>query len=328
FKSGLYGIVLNICRSHLRDREITFFSLEAIMDGLPFYSLPLFSVPATPEKLAEERELRRIVMDAINILTSKDRDVILLFYYAQLSLQEIAMLMDSSVGAVKVRIHRARQRLKANLMLNHPEIVPREKRRKVMIKVTVADVIKKERKDEEGITQAQCVIVLQDEVGKRALPMWIGSHEGDIIAMGLKEFSFPHRRPLTMNFFINLLQTIDAEVEEVRVEALKGMTYYGIVKIRCGKNVSEVDARPSDAIALAVLTGTPIFVAEDVLERTGVDIPSTAGVLTERKGVESIVKEIEEAQHQAQEAYNRSTQLSEEDVRKIQEEVIAAVFSS
>ncbi|UCD09243.1 MAG: sigma-70 family RNA polymerase sigma factor, partial [Dehalococcoidales bacterium] len=177
FKSWLYGIVLNICRSHLRDREITFFSLEAIMDGLPFYSLPLFSVPATPEKLAEERELHRIVLDAINTLTSRDRDVILLFYYAQLSLQEIAMLMDSSVGAVKVRIHRSRQRLKANLMLNHPEIVPREKRRKVMIKVTVADVIKKERKDEEGRTQAQCVIVLQDEVGKRALPMWIGSHE-------------------------------------------------------------------------------------------------------------------------------------------------------
>ena len=158
--------------------------------------------------------------------------------------------------------------------------------------------------------------------------MWIGCHEGEIIAMGLNEFTFPHRRPLTMNFFINLLHTIDAEVEEVRVEALKGMTYYGIVKIRCGQNVSEVDARPSDAIALAVITGSPIFVAEDVLERTGVDIPSIAGGLTRRKGVESIVKEIEEAQLQARESYNKSRQLSEGDVKKIQEEVIAAVFSS
>jgi bifunctional DNase/RNase len=231
------------------------------------------------------------------------------------------------VGAVKVRIHRARQRLKASLMLNHPEIVPQEKRRKVMIKVTVADVIKQERKDEEGRTHAQCVIVLQDEAGKRALPMWIGPHEGSIIAMGLNEFSFQHRRPLTMNFLVSLLQAIDAEVDEVRVEALKGTTYYGIVKIHCGKNVSEVDARPSDAIALAVLTGSPMFVAEDVLERTGTDILPTAGVLTERKGVESIIKEIEELQRQAQEA-PKSRPLSGEDIKKLHEEVIAAVFSS
>jgi RNA polymerase sigma factor (sigma-70 family) len=327
FKSWLCGIVLNLCRSHLRERETTFFSLEAIIDGLPFYTLPLFSVPATPEKIAEERELHRIVLDAVNTLASKDRDVILLFYYAQLNLQEIAVLTDSSVGAVKVRIHRARQRLKASLMLNHPEIVPQEKRRKVMIKVTVADVIKQERKDEEGRTHAQCVIVLQDEAGKRALPMWIGPHEGSIIAMGLNEFSFQHRRPLTMNFLVSLLQAIDAEVDEVRVEALKGTTYYGIVKIHCGKNVSEVDARPSDAIALAVLTGSPMFVAEDVLERTGTDIPPTAAGLTERKGVESILKEIEEAQRQAQEA-PKSRPLSGEDIKKLHEEVIAAVFSS
>jgi len=327
FMSWLYGIVLNICRSHLRDREITFFSLEAIIDGLPFYTIPLFSVPATPERMAEERELRRIMMDAVNTLTPGDRDALLLFYYAQLSLQEISMLTDSSTGAVKVRIHRARQRLKANLMLNHPEIVPLEKRRKVMIKVTVADVIKQERKDEEGHTHTQCVIVLQDEAGKRALPMWIGPHEGEIIAMGLNEFSLPHGRPLTMNFFVNLLQTVDAEVEEVHVEALKGMTYYGIVKISCNKNVSEVDSRPSDAIALAVLTGSPIFVAEDVLERTGVDIPPTAGVLTERKGVENILKEIEEAQTQAREAYTKHPP-SEDDIKKVQEEVIAAVYKS
>ena len=196
-----------------------------------------------------------------------------------------------------------------------------------MIKVTVADVIKQERKDEEGRTHAQCVIVLQDEAGKRALPIWIGPHEGSIIAIGLSEFSFPHRRPLTMNFFVNLLQTIDAEVEEVRVEALKEMTYYGVVKIGCGKNVSEVDARPSDAIALAVLTGAPIFVAEDVFTRAGSDIPPAAGKISERKGVESILKEIEEAQRQAQEVPMRP-QLSGEDIRKLHKEVIAAVYSS
>jgi RNA polymerase sigma factor (sigma-70 family) len=89
FKSWLCGIVLNVCRSHLRDREIAFFSLEAIIGGLQFYAVPLFNVPVTPEKIAEERELHRIVLDAINTLVSKDRDAMLLFYYAQLSLKKL-----------------------------------------------------------------------------------------------------------------------------------------------------------------------------------------------------------------------------------------------
>ena len=191
-----------------------------------------------------------------------------------------------------------------------------------MIKVTIADVVKQERKDEEGRTHAQCVIVLQDEVGKQALPIWIGLHEGSIIAMGLNEFSMS--RPLTMNFFVNLLQTIDAEVEEVRVEALKEMTYYGIVKIRCGKTVYEVDARPSDAIALAVLTGSPIFVAEDVFERARVDIPPAARVPPECKGVDSILREIEETVKREQ-AQLRQT-ISPEESAKARDEIMATVF--
>ncbi len=298
FKSWLCGIVLNVCRSHLRDREITFFSLEAIMGGLQFYAVPLFSVPVTPEKIAEERELHRIVLDAINTLASRDRDATLLFYYAQLSLQEIAALLDISVGAVKVRLHRARQRLKTKLLAQHPEIIPPEKRRKRMIKVTIADVVKQERKDEEGHTYAPYVIVLRDEAGKRALPIWVGYQEGASIAMGLNEFST--QRPLTINFLVSLLQGVDAEVEQVRIETLKENIFYAIVKMRCGKKVREVDARPSDAIALAVFTGSPIFVAEDVLERGGADIPQSAKASPARSGVESIIKEIEEIQKQMQ----------------------------
>jgi RNA polymerase sigma factor (sigma-70 family) len=323
FKSWLCGIVLNVCRSHLRDREITFFSLEAIIDGLQFYAVPLFSVPVTPEKIAEERELHRIVLDAINALASKDRDAMLLFYYAQLHLQEIAAILNISAGTVKVRLHRARQRLKDNLLSEHPEIVPPEKRRKKVIKVTIADVIKQERKEEEGRTYSPYVIVLQDEAGKRALPIWIGSREGQIIAMGLNEFST--LRPLTVNFFVSLLQAINAEVEQVQVEALKETTFYAIVKIRYGKKVRELDARPSDAIALAVLTGSPIYVAENVLERAGADIPKAAGVVPERKGVEGILREIEEIQRQNQ-AQLRQT-ISSGEFAKEREEVIAAVFS-
>jgi len=325
FKSWLCGIVLNVCRSHLRDREIAFFSLEAIMGGLQFYAVPLFSVPVSPEKIAEERELHRIVLDAINALASRDRDATLLFYYAQLSLQEIAALLDISVGAVKVRLHRARQRLRANLLAQHPEIIPLEKRRRKMIKVTIADIVKPEQKDEQGyFLPMHYVIILYDEAGKRILPIWVGPHEGETIAMVLNEFSTP--RPMTFNFFVSLLQAINAEVEQVRVETLKESIFYAIVKIRCGKKVHELDARPSDAIALAVLTSSPIFVAEDVLERAGADIPQAAKASPERKGVESILKEMEEWQRQTQAQIRRG--ISPEESAKARDKLIASIFGT
>jgi bifunctional DNase/RNase/DNA-binding CsgD family transcriptional regulator len=277
----------------------------------------------TPKEIAEERELHQIVLDAVNTLAAKERDATLLFYYDQLSLQEISALLGISVGAVKVRLHRARQRLRAKLLSQYPEIMASEQRRKIMIKVTIADVVKQERTDEQGHSNALYVILLQDEAGKRALPIWVGPFEGQSIAMGLKEFSTP--RPMTFNFFVSLLQAINARVEQVRVEILKGNTFYAVVKICCGKTMSEVDARPSDALALAVLTGSPIFVAEDVLEGAGADIPQAAKASPVRNGVESILREIEEIQRQAQASYSRP--FTQEELTRAKEELIAAVFS-
>ncbi|OGO19425.1 MAG: hypothetical protein A2Z15_06200, partial [Chloroflexi bacterium RBG_16_50_11] len=233
FKSWLYGIMLNVYRSRLRDRKIVFFSLEAIMEGLTFFPAPFYAPVLTPEKIAEEKELYQTVLDAVNALSPADRDVILLFYYAQLSLTEIVAMLNVSVGSVKVRLHRARQRLKTVLLERHPEIVPPEKRRKIMVKVTIADVIKMEPKDELKQYPEQYIIVLHDEEGKRLLPIWVGSYEGESIAIGLSDFATP--RPLTHNFYSSLLQAINARVEEVHIVALKKGTFYAVVKMRCGK---------------------------------------------------------------------------------------------
>jgi len=316
FKAWLFGIVSNVCKSHLRDRRVNFFSLEAMAGGLRLDAVPFSGMAPTPQEIAEQRELHQTMLDAINMLASKDRDATLLFYYDQLSLQEIAALLGMSLGAVKVRLHRARQRLKATLLSQHPEIIPRKQRRKSMVKVTIADVVKSRVKD-------LYVIVLQDEVGRRALPIWVGPFEGHSIAIGLGGFSTP--RPLTFSFFASLLQAINARVEEVRVETLQESTFFAVVKIRCGTIVSEVDARPSDAIALAVLTGSPVFVAEDVLERAGADIPPAAKASVARNGVESILREIGELQKQAQ--VQISHPPSEEELARIKEEMVAHVFS-
>ncbi len=334
FKSWLCGIVLNVSRSHLRDRKIAFFSLEAIMSGLQFFPAPFSSLVLTPEKIAEERELYQIVLNVVNSLPAADRDITLLFYYAQLSVQEIGALLGIKIGAVKVRLHRARQRLKERLLSQHPEIIPQEKRRKKMVKVTIADVIAVEQKEGQELPVSPspgspCVIALYDEAGRRLLPIWVGPHEGESIAIGLSDFSAP--RPLTYNFFSSLLQAVNARVEEVRIVALKKDTFYAVVKMRSGKKTSEVDARPSDAMALAVLNDSPIFVAEDVLETVGLAIPETVKRPPTRQGVEKIIKGIEEwwRQYQARTSQwsKQYHERSQEDIAKEHEAFIASIFS-
>ena len=328
FKSWLYGIILNVYRSRLRDRKIVFFSLEAIMNGLQFFPAPFSSPVLTPEKIAEERELYQTVLNAVNALSPGDRDIILLFYYAQLSLQEIVTMMNIPAGTVKVRLYRARKRLKTILQERSPEIVPQEKRRKTMVKVTIADVIKMERKEGQEQPVEPYVIVLYDEAGRRLLPIWVGSYEGESIARGLSDFATP--RPLTHNFFSSLLQAINARVEEVHVVALKKGTFYAVVKMRCGKKTSEVDARPSDAMVLAVLNDAPIFVAEEVLETAGINIPKTVKGSPNRKGLEKIINGIGEGQRQYQAHLNQTLkqyhERSQEDIARANEKFMAAVF--
>jgi RNA polymerase sigma factor (sigma-70 family) len=333
FKSWLYGIMLNVYRSRLRDRKIAFFSLEAIMHGLQFFPAPFSTPVLTPEKLAEEREQYQTVLNAVNTLSPGDRDILLLFYYAQLSLPEIVAMMNIPAGTVKVRLHRARQRLKTVLEDRYPDIIPQEKRRKNMVKVTIADVIKVEQKEGQELpitpySTTPYVIVLYDEAGRRLMPIWIGPHEGQCIAMGLSDFATP--RPLTYNFFSSLLQGINARLEEVRIVALKKDTYYAVVKMRYGKKTGEVDARPSDAIALAVLNNVPIFVAEEVLEAAGIKIPETIKGPPNRKGLEKIISSIREWQRKSEtemrQRMKQHHEMSQEDRARRNEEFIASIF--
>jgi RNA polymerase sigma factor (sigma-70 family) len=326
FKSWLCGIVLNVCRSHLRDRKVDFFSLEAIIGGLQFYPAPFSPGVATPEKIAEERELYQTVLDTVNALSPQDRDIILLFYYAQLSLQEMVTVLNIPQGTVKVRLHRARQRLKAILLERHPEIMPPEKRRKIMVKVTIADVIKVEPKEGQKPLFYNYVIILYDKAGRRLLPIWVGQPEGEAITIGLTDFIMP--RPLTHHFYSSLLQGINARVEEVCVVALKINTFYAVVKMRCGQKTCEVDARPSDAMTLAVLNDVPIFVAEEVLETAGLSIPETVKGSPNRKGLEKITRGLEEQLRQIQAIFDqpfKPPELSKEEQAK-RDETIAAMF--
>jgi RNA polymerase sigma factor (sigma-70 family) len=260
FKSWLLGILLNLGRNRLRRSLRKKTEQNQIpLDWDAAYALA--NQNPQPQQVAEERELHRQVAAAVDELPTNLRNAIWLFYFEALSLQEIGVLLGISVNAVKVRLHRARHSLRKKLEVPYTEFhIPGKKVdwRKDMIKVSIADVIK---------YQEKTVVFLLNEAQDRVLPMWIGEFEGASIVLGMSGFQTP--RPLTFDFISRLLVEAGAVLEEVRVESIKSGTFYGVAKLRFGDVVKEVDARPSDVLALAIRTASPIYVAEEIMDEAG-----------------------------------------------------------
>ena len=127
------------------------------------------------------------------------------------------------------------------------------------IDVSVADV----RAGGDDASSRLHVVVLQDDAG-RQLPIWIGPAEAVSLAVSLEAEEMP--RPLTYEFAAGLLRAASAQVIEVRLTQLVAGIYYAIVIIDGPAGHHELDARPSDALNLAVVTDTPIRVAAEILD--------------------------------------------------------------
>lgn len=111
----------------------------------------------------------------------------------------------------------------------------------------------------------QYVVVLEDLERTRLVPIWIGVNEGNAIAMAIQGEKFP--RPLTHDLMVNGFKALGAVLEKVVISDLKDNSYYAIVMLRQNGKLIEVDARPSDALALAVRVKCPLFIDEKVLKK-------------------------------------------------------------
>ena len=111
----------------------------------------------------------------------------------------------------------------------------------------------------------QYVLTLEEVGGQRLVPIWIGVNEGNAIGLKLQDEQLP--RPMTHDLMNNLLKTLGVKVERVLISDLRDGTYYAVISLMAGARRFEIDARPSDAMALAVRSETPIFVGEKVLKK-------------------------------------------------------------
>lgn len=117
------------------------------------------------------------------------------------------------------------------------------------------------------------VVVLKDDVHGRWLPIVVGNTEAQAIALQLEHIIPP--RPLTHDLIKNLLDSMEAKIARVVVNDLRENTYYALISLRLDGNHTEIDARPSDAIALALRMQAPIFVAEEVMKKASVNEKET-----------------------------------------------------
>ena len=108
------------------------------------------------------------------------------------------------------------------------------------------------------------IIILRDEAGERILPIWVGVFEANAIALQIENVQTP--RPMTHDLLRNVISDLEAEVQRIVVCELKENTFYATIHLRSGARTLTVDARPSDAIALALRTRSPIFVEETVIQ--------------------------------------------------------------
>ena len=111
----------------------------------------------------------------------------------------------------------------------------------------------------------QYVVTLEEVGGQRLVPIWIGVNEGNAIGLKLQGEQLP--RPMTHDLMSTILSNLGVKVERVVVTDLREGTYYAAIILSAGNHRYEIDSRPSDAMALAVRTSTPIFIDEKVMKK-------------------------------------------------------------
>jgi uncharacterized protein len=109
------------------------------------------------------------------------------------------------------------------------------------------------------------IVVLKDDTGKKILPIWIGASEGNSIALAMSNVKAS--RPLTHDLVVNIFDRLEIEIARVVISDLIDNTFYASLYLLHNSKEFHIDSRPSDAIAIAIRIGAPVFVEEDVIAK-------------------------------------------------------------
>ena len=132
------------------------------------------------------------------------------------------------------------------------------------------------------------IVILRDKEGQKVLPIWVGIFEANAIALQIENIATP--RPMTHDLLRNVIHDLKAEVVKIVVCDLQENTFYALIYLGLNGGTVAIDARPSDAIALALRTRAPIFVEDSVIDNAKTVDFTTDKADSDRlhKGLESL----------------------------------------
>lgn len=267
FPGWLYQITRNCCLDFLRRKEAGAVPLSQA-------EVPASDVPTAPEKL-EKAEMQEAVLDAIKALSEPNRLATTLFYIDGYSVEEVAEFLAVPSGTVKRRLYDSRKKLRERMIAmvedelkgSRPGPEFKEKVMRVVSRVEV-------RPEKSSHDQGRVILVADDG---RCLPIFIGKNEEAAIHRAVTGQKPP--RPLTHELFLSVLQSYGITGKEARITRLGSAdhhgTFFGELVLERGGEERVLDSRPSDAVALAMMTGAKVTVADSVMEKGGAKMVRT-----------------------------------------------------
>lgn len=266
FKSWLYGIVLNLCRNWRRLHPASELSLDS---QAPSFEHPLSD---DPQQIAEQRELEQAVRSAISILTPNNQVVAFLFYYEDMSMQEIANRLSISLSAVKNRLHKARQQIQAHLQTCHADLVvsrQRSRRRKTMLPLHLFKVVQRQQDFYEST-----YLLFLDEKWQNAWAPFVTDWKMQTFHMSLPIVAQAATdvEPETSEVLVQMIHALEGRVEEIRIEELYEDLLYARVTLHGQLGRQTVKASLDDALRLAIRERPEVFIDETVFENQAITL--------------------------------------------------------
>ena len=222
-----------------------------------------------PAEAAELADLAARVRDAIALLADGQAQAVRLYYLQGLSHREVAAELGISPGAVKARLHQARAALAPRLADIAPSMRANTEGKAMVahdsakasrwVDAKVAEIRLAPSEDDE---QGHHIMIIVESDGERRLPIWIGPAEAAALAMTLESTETP--RPLTYKLAAGLVSAAGGAITEVRITRLQPPLFYATVVVSGPSGTHEVDARPSDAVTLALTAEAPIRVDSEL----------------------------------------------------------------
>jgi RNA polymerase sigma factor (sigma-70 family) len=264
FVGWLGGIVLNVCRTQRRRVRPTL---------LADWPEPLH--PISPEGLpsAEDLDRTEALRAAVADLPAGQRQAIELFYYADLPADQIT----ESVGAAKASLHKARRRLREYLTAHRPDLIPSRRTHMTTVRIAHAEPLPGQRSNGD-FNFDQVVVVLADDAGHRALPIWLTDLDGDSLWRILdrsrtdSEIAALPEEPASEALAHLVLRAVGVTVTAVHIDELGPQVTAARIEIAGPAGPRRVMGRLGHGLALAVAAGAPVRVADAVMDRLAVPV--------------------------------------------------------